>query len=200
MDLTVTKHGPATLWLAGLPKTFDYTVCPDFQRCLAPLIEAAPKVLVVDLSGVDFMDSSAIGSLITVRNRLLPEGGEPVALLLHLRRRGQGAAHRRFGQGFRPFCRREGRPGRKRLLTPRSWQCSSATRRAAPGRTNGLRRAARRVLYLPTACRMALDPCYPWLNAGAVRWLCRALTPGMTGFEWGGRAQHGSFTPGAWPG
>ena len=74
MDLTATKHGPVTL-VAGLPKTFDYTVCPDFQRCLAPHIDPAPKVLVLDLTGVEFMDSSAIGSLITVRNRLLPEGG-----------------------------------------------------------------------------------------------------------------------------
>jgi anti-anti-sigma factor len=74
MDLTVTRHEALTL-VAGLPRKFDYTVCPDFQRALAPHIESAPKVLIIDLSGVDFMDSSAIGSLITVRNRLLPEGG-----------------------------------------------------------------------------------------------------------------------------
>ncbi|HWQ10612.1 MAG TPA: STAS domain-containing protein [Holophaga sp.] len=74
MDLSVTRHGTLIL-VAGLPKTFDYTVCPDFQRALAPHIEAAPKTLAFDLSGVAFMDSSAIGSLITVRNRLLPAGG-----------------------------------------------------------------------------------------------------------------------------
>lgn len=74
MDLIVTRHGSLTL-VAGLPKTFDYTVCPDFQRALVPYIEEAPKTLAFDLSGVDFVDSSAIGSLITVRNRLLPGGG-----------------------------------------------------------------------------------------------------------------------------
>ena len=74
MNLTVTRHGSLTL-VAGLPKLFDYTVCPDFQRVLAPQLEETPKTLVFDLSGVEFMDSSAIGSLITVRNRLLPEGG-----------------------------------------------------------------------------------------------------------------------------
>ena len=74
MDLTVTRRGPLVL-VAGLPKTFDYTVCPDFQRALAPHLEEAPRGLVFDLSGVEFMDSSAIGSLITVRNRLLPTGG-----------------------------------------------------------------------------------------------------------------------------
>lgn len=61
--------------------------------------------------------------------------------------------------------------------------------RYAPGRkgpSQRLRRTARALLYLPTACRMALDPCYPWINAGAVRWLCSRLSPDMVGFEWGG--------------
>lgn len=61
--------------------------------------------------------------------------------------------------------------------------------RYVPGSDNAgqrLRRALRAVLYLPTACRLALDPCYPWLNAGAVRFLAGRLTPEMTGFEWGG--------------
>jgi len=49
-----------------------------------------------------------------------------------------------------------------------------------------LRRVLRVVLYLPTACRLVLDPCYPWLNAGAVRFLAGRLRPEMTGFEWGG--------------
>lgn len=74
MEITVTKRGPV-LVVAGLPAFFDYTVCPDFQRLLAPHLEPAPAVLLLDLSGVEFMDSSAIGSLITVRNRLLPAGG-----------------------------------------------------------------------------------------------------------------------------
>ena len=34
-----------------------------------------PARLALDFSGVEFMDSSAIGSLITIRNRLLPAGG-----------------------------------------------------------------------------------------------------------------------------
>ena len=61
--------------------------------------------------------------------------------------------------------------------------------RYTPGRTGlgeGLRRAARALLYAPTAWRMAHDPAYPWINAGAVRYLAHFLTPSMTAFEWGG--------------
>ncbi|EHJ47885.1 hypothetical protein DFW101_1878 [Solidesulfovibrio carbinoliphilus subsp. oakridgensis] len=60
--------------------------------------------------------------------------------------------------------------------------------RYAPGRTGPgqcLRRAVRAVLSLPTVLRMAFDPCYPWINAGAVRWLRARLAPDMVGFEWG---------------
>ena len=74
MAITVTPHGPI-LVAAGLPKHFDYTVCPEIQRTLAPYLEPIPPALILDLSGVEFMDSSAIGSLITIRNRLLPAGG-----------------------------------------------------------------------------------------------------------------------------
>ncbi|OLN25707.1 hypothetical protein DVDV_3161 [Desulfovibrio sp. DV] len=56
----------------------------------------------------------------------------------------------------------------------------------ATGPAETLRRAVRAVLYLPTACRMAADSCYPWLNAGAVRFLKGRLTRRMVGFEWGG--------------
>ena len=74
MDLHVTAHGRVTL-VSGLPKMFDYTVCPEFQRQLAAHLEASPAVVAFDLTGVEFVDSSAIGSLITVRNRLMASGG-----------------------------------------------------------------------------------------------------------------------------
>jgi anti-sigma B factor antagonist len=74
MEITVTRHGHLVV-AAGLPKHFDYTVCPEILRILTPHLDPAPPALILDLSGVEFMDSSAIGSLITIRNRLLPAGG-----------------------------------------------------------------------------------------------------------------------------
>lgn len=74
MEITITRHGQAIV-AAGLPKHFDYTVCPEIQHQLATYLDPLPQVLIFDLTGVEFMDSSAIGSLITIRNRLLPGGG-----------------------------------------------------------------------------------------------------------------------------
>ncbi|EPR37411.1 hypothetical protein dsx2_0757 [Desulfovibrio sp. X2] len=45
--------------------------------------------------------------------------------------------------------------------------------------------ALRALLHLPVRLRMALDPDYPWLVAGAVRFLEGFLTPQMRVFEWG---------------
>jgi anti-anti-sigma factor len=74
MEITVTRHGPIIV-AAGLPTQFDYTVCPETLRILTTHLDPIPSALILDLSGVAFMDSSAIGSLITIRNRLLPSGG-----------------------------------------------------------------------------------------------------------------------------
>jgi predicted O-methyltransferase YrrM len=57
-------------------------------------------------------------------------------------------------------------------------------RATSPGQR--LRRLARSVLYLPTRIRLILDPVYPWLNAGAVRYLRARLAPDMRGLEFGG--------------
>ncbi len=48
-----------------------------------------------------------------------------------------------------------------------------------------LRRLARAVLYLPTRARLLLDPSYPWINAGAVRFLHAGLRQDMRGLEFG---------------
>jgi predicted O-methyltransferase YrrM len=57
-------------------------------------------------------------------------------------------------------------------------------RATSPGQR--LRRLARAVLYLPTRARLFLDPAYPWINAGAVRYLRAHLAPDMRVLEFGG--------------
>jgi len=56
-------------------------------------------------------------------------------------------------------------------------------RAASPGQR--LRRAIRAALYLSVRLRLALDPEYPWLVHGAVKWLRGHVGPSMTGFEYG---------------
>jgi len=52
-----------TIQLSG---RFDFRLVKDFQELLAK----EPKTWVVDLSGVDYVDSSALGMLLLLRDRV----------------------------------------------------------------------------------------------------------------------------------
>ncbi|MBC7975416.1 MAG: STAS domain-containing protein [Myxococcales bacterium] len=66
-DDTVTIH------ISG---RFDYRLIKEFQQLLAK----SPRMWVVDLSGVDYVDSSALGMLLLLRERVQGE-----AQRVHLR-------------------------------------------------------------------------------------------------------------------
>lgn len=72
MNCDISLHGP-TLVAGSLPAKFDYGVCNAFHNQLRPHLDESPAALVVDLAGVTFMDSCAIGTLITIRNRLMKD-------------------------------------------------------------------------------------------------------------------------------
>jgi HptB-dependent secretion and biofilm anti anti-sigma factor len=55
---------------------FDYRMIKDFQ----PLLSRSPQTWVVDLSSVDYVDSSALGMLLLLRERVQGE-----AQRVHLR-------------------------------------------------------------------------------------------------------------------
>jgi anti-sigma B factor antagonist len=53
----------------------DFDVAPQFKRRISSLIEAGDRQLVIDLSAVDFIDSTAIGVLVGAIKRLRAVGG-----------------------------------------------------------------------------------------------------------------------------
>jgi anti-anti-sigma factor len=69
MQATVTKEVPnATIKLNG---RFDFNTHRDFRAAYEPLIaDAAVKVITVDFAGVDYLDSSALGMLLMLRDKM----------------------------------------------------------------------------------------------------------------------------------
>ena len=61
----------ATLSLSG---EFDMASVPRFEADLAEVERDAPKLIVVDLGGLDFMDSSGLRALVTADDRARREG------------------------------------------------------------------------------------------------------------------------------
>ncbi|WP_027178010.1 STAS domain-containing protein [Maridesulfovibrio bastinii] len=53
----------------------NHSVSHEFQRLIAPTLENKNFILALNMSKVDFMDSMGIGTIITLRNRLMKEKG-----------------------------------------------------------------------------------------------------------------------------
>ena len=69
MQATITKDAAkATIKLNG---RFDFNTHRDFRSAYEPLItDAAVKAVTVDFSGVDYLDSSALGMLLMLRDKM----------------------------------------------------------------------------------------------------------------------------------
>lgn len=66
--------GKATIRLAG---RFDFNTHREFRAAYEPLIsEAALRSIVVDFVGVDYLDSSALGMLLMLRDKMGGAGKE----------------------------------------------------------------------------------------------------------------------------
>jgi anti-anti-sigma factor len=64
---TQVEHGKGVLRLGG---RFDFNCHRDFRTASEPLLEnRSVEVLQVDLAGVDYMDSSALGMLLMLRDK-----------------------------------------------------------------------------------------------------------------------------------
>jgi anti-sigma B factor antagonist len=53
----------------------DFDVAPQLKKCIVHRIDAGDRLIVVDLSDVGFIDSTAIGVLVGVLKRLGEAGG-----------------------------------------------------------------------------------------------------------------------------
>ncbi|QLA14966.1 STAS domain-containing protein [Desulfolutivibrio sulfoxidireducens] len=74
MKLSITEKN-GVLLVGQLPEKFDYTVCNDALRHITPALDSGGGKLVISFAGVTFLDSCGIGTLITLRNRLMKEKG-----------------------------------------------------------------------------------------------------------------------------
>jgi anti-anti-sigma factor len=64
----LNEAGKAVIKLAG---RFDFNTHREFRAAYEPLIaDAAVRAVTVDFSGVDYLDSSALGMLLMLRDKL----------------------------------------------------------------------------------------------------------------------------------
>lgn len=74
LQVSTSKAGPATLVSAS--GELDLHTAPDLDAELAKATSAQDGLLVVDLSGVDFMDSTGLSTIVTAVAAARGYGGE----------------------------------------------------------------------------------------------------------------------------
>lgn len=75
MQATVTKEGSKAV--ISLNGRFDFNTHRDFRAAYEPLVaDASIRDVAVDFSGVDYLDSSALGMLLMLRDKISGAGKE----------------------------------------------------------------------------------------------------------------------------
>jgi anti-anti-sigma factor len=75
MALDINVHHDRRSTVVAVRGELDLTTAPELLRALSVAIDSGRRVLVVDLSGVGFCDSSGLSALVRTRNRLDEVGG-----------------------------------------------------------------------------------------------------------------------------
>lgn len=76
MSLAVREEKDAAVVAVGCH--LDYGFAGTFKERILQLIEAGQRHLVIDLSGVNFVDSSGLGALVSVLRAVSAKGGDVV--------------------------------------------------------------------------------------------------------------------------
>lgn len=59
----------------GVKGEIDVYTAPQFKEAVDKMVNAGQKHLLIDMSGVRYMDSSGFGALLSAMKRLKPDGG-----------------------------------------------------------------------------------------------------------------------------
>jgi anti-sigma B factor antagonist len=62
-------------WLLTLSGELDYSECAAFRMNIDRILKASPRATIVDLSGLEYLDSSGLGLLLSLSKEYGAQGG-----------------------------------------------------------------------------------------------------------------------------
>jgi anti-sigma B factor antagonist len=65
-------------WVVALRGDLDYSECSTFRMTIDKILKQLPPATVVDLSGLDYLDSSGLGLLLSLSKEYGAQGGRLV--------------------------------------------------------------------------------------------------------------------------
>lgn len=75
MDLSLSTRQGRDCTVVEVAGDLDMATAPELRECLLSVMDAGARSVVVDLAGVGFMDSSALGALVVAFKQLREHGG-----------------------------------------------------------------------------------------------------------------------------
>jgi anti-sigma B factor antagonist len=78
MSLTIDLDQYPTYWTLTLKGDLDYGECAGFRMNIDRILKSAPHAAIVDLRGLEYLDSSGLGLLLSLSKEYGAEGGKLV--------------------------------------------------------------------------------------------------------------------------
>ena len=78
MQLIAVAHEGAVAVVTPTVKRLDASVAPAFKQSVVQAIEAGDRRLLLDLQGLEFLDSSGLGALVSILKSLGSQGAMAV--------------------------------------------------------------------------------------------------------------------------
>jgi len=78
MALTIDLEQEPDFWLLRLHGDLDYGECASFRMNIDRVLKAGPAATIVDLSALEYLDSSGLGLLLSLSKEYGAQGGKLV--------------------------------------------------------------------------------------------------------------------------
>lgn len=78
MTLTINVDERPNAWVLSLTGDLDYAECASFRTSIDRAAKGGPGYVIVDLSALDYLDSSGLGLLLSSSKELAANGGKLV--------------------------------------------------------------------------------------------------------------------------
>ncbi len=78
MALSIDTNQDASYWLLSLKGDLDYGECSSFRVSIDQVLKSMPPAVIVDLSRLEYLDSSGLGLLLSMSKEYGGQGGNLV--------------------------------------------------------------------------------------------------------------------------
>ena len=78
MPVSIDLQQAPDRWILSLAGDLDYAECAQLRIHIDRILRASPPAVIADLSGLDYMDSSGLGLLLSLSREFAAQGGRLV--------------------------------------------------------------------------------------------------------------------------